>query len=344
MRASCLLLNNSFSSQLWPANARLGGDSSAETQRPIIRSVSIRKTLSCKRTVIRNGRILSQGPSFTTVPVAMWRIYRCARLEDLKMCSEFRLHRNKADRSWGFLRGDISFEMSLPADVCYESLTAAFLVVRKWRKVLIRFSQSMTGTQEPWCKCNRLTSQRQQSSDLPGLLYSYYLGLIMSFSCCSSSLWAMCDVFIHSRSTNCSIWDKTSHWIIDQVCDEFQELTAACATWLERNGYNGGFQGHNDFQGPGWKEERDAWPYLADENKERTFATFYRLITRLSFIKNLLWRIWGAQPESTDLYSVQSTCFGFKTVLISFVSQDKKVVFFLFSLKTHILKQQFEQL
>lgn len=142
-----------------------------------------------------------------------------------------------------------------------------------------------------------------------------------------------CVTSLFSCSTNCSIWDKTSHWIIDQVCDEFQELTAACATWLERNGYNGGFQGHNDFQGPGWKEERDAWPYLADENKERTFATFYRLITRLSFIKNLLWRIWGAQPESTDLYSVQSTCFGFKTVLISFVSQDKKVVFFCFHWK-----------
>lgn len=145
MRASCLLLNNSFS-QLWPANTRLGGDSSAETQRPIIRSVSIRKTISCKTMRIRNGGILWQDPPFNPVPVTTWRKHRCAWVEDLKMCSEFTgCTETKLNlfmyNSWGFLVAGISFGISL---LQIESLTTACLVVRKGPEVLIHFSQMMT--------------------------------------------------------------------------------------------------------------------------------------------------------------------------------------------------------
>lgn len=212
----------------------------------------------------------------------------------LKMCLEFTVCTEKAQKQnlfIGFLLGGISFGMSLQADMCYVSLTTACLVVRKWREILIHLSKTPTPkrwpfvTQQPWYKCNRSTSQTPLPFHLPGLLYIHYFGLItyVLLVLIIVSLWAMCDVFVHSRRNNCSIWDKTSHWIIDQVCDEFQELSADYVTWLERSIYSGDFQGHNR---PGWKEKCNFWQFLADENNEKkTFATFYRLITRLSFIK-----------------------------------------------------------
>lgn len=177
----------------------------------------------------------------------------------------------------------------------------------------------------------------QLSFHLPGLLYIYYFWAYYVLLLLVVVSRAMCDVFIHSRRTNCSIWDKTSHWIIDQVCDEFQELSADNATWPERNIYNG------KFQGPG-KEKCNVWPYPVDKNKEKNdFCNFLQADNSSELHKNLLWWICGAQPDSTDLYSVQSTCFRFKTVLISFVSQDKKF-FFVFIENSYTLKQEFEQL
>lgn len=43
---------------------------------------------------------------------------------------------------WGFLLGGSGSVMSLPTDICYESLTTVCLVVRKRREVLIHFSKT----------------------------------------------------------------------------------------------------------------------------------------------------------------------------------------------------------
>lgn len=95
MRASCLLLNNSFSSQLWPANTRLGGDSSTETQRPIIRSVSIRSDLKRRDSLTRpffNPEMACSVPVEDTLMCTSWR--------SKNVCRIHRLHRNSRISSY----------------------------------------------------------------------------------------------------------------------------------------------------------------------------------------------------------------------------------------------------
>lgn len=176
MRASCLLLNNSFSSQLWAANTRLGGDSSAAAYYWV--------AFNQKNPSLQENDDPIWRDSLARPPISPW--WKWAQNSQAAPIQ-------KQNLFLGVLLGGISFGMSLQADMCYVSLSAAGLVLRKRPEVSSRLSKAPTPTRWPVWKVGASIQMQQVGISKAAAVSSAWtvvyllFGLIMSFSC-----WSLC--------------------------------------------------------------------------------------------------------------------------------------------------------